>query len=1039
MNSNQNLSIGLARCLRAAFSFVSLIAMFAFGLALGVSPASGQQPPASTGVIEGRVSNAATGAVLGNARVTLDDTGLEITTDGDGRFRIRGVAPGRVTVAVHYVGYDRKAVSVEVVPNGVARADVELSLSDRAGAVSGDTPVALSAFTVVEQREITAQAVAMNEQRMAPNIKNVVALDEYGDLGQENVGDFLRFLPGITIGSAGLTASEISVRGLPSDTTQLMIDGNLVQGAETGRVVPPHVVSLGNVSRVEVTKVPTPDSPASGLGGTVNLMRRSAFERKKPVFTYQIYQLLNTDSGVTFGGGPPGMLPGVSPGYNKPSWSFSYLNPLTENFGVSASGGFTWRKQGLRGRNQTPTWNLVNRFQRQSQHTHIRSIVDTTTAQAGFDWRIKQRHTLYFNYEYKDRWVMVPRDQLVINFGAGATGDASHTQGAATGVGTVTMGGGANQKTTNHNRTTSLRYVFRHDDWEITASAARSSFSLRAQDLENGHLNNVSATLSNLIIRGDGIGVDGSAIPTRFSAVDRAGQAVGIYDGTNYVIDSASSAKRDTENDTLQARIDVKKDFDRLSLRLGTRFNRQDRDHRSKSRTFTFRPNGSAAAADRLAGRFDVFDPVYNATTQTLGGVPVNWISVRKSYELFEQRPDWWVENLATSHTNQVNDSTRLVEEISAFYLRTDFRTLSNKLWLVAGVRYEGTMTEGWGRLNDPNARYVKNANGEIVRNSAGQPVFISADPLVRARQQFQERGAYNKRRYDGYYPSFNATYNLTDNLLLRAGYARTIGRPNLTFIIPGTNIPEEDAPSPRTFSAVNTALKPWTGDNYDLSLESYQIKGGFGSVSVFQKDIKNFFNLVTTELTPEIAADYGIPAGSFDPGDLLSTRTNGGDATIRGVEFMYRQRLLFLPWSFARSFQIFANANKLKLSGERTADFGSYTPSNYAWGVSLIRPKYSIKFTSSHQGQIRRGLQAVSAANGIPADTYNYDGKRERLSLSAEYSFTKFFSVFSSWTNIGGLDVVNLRYAPDTPGYARPTSFGELGSLLTLGIKGEF
>jgi hypothetical protein len=41
MNPNQNLSIGLARCLRAAFSFVSLIAMFAFGLALGVSPASG--------------------------------------------------------------------------------------------------------------------------------------------------------------------------------------------------------------------------------------------------------------------------------------------------------------------------------------------------------------------------------------------------------------------------------------------------------------------------------------------------------------------------------------------------------------------------------------------------------------------------------------------------------------------------------------------------------------------------------------------------------------------------------------------------------------------------------------------------------------------------------------------------------------------------------------------------------------------------------------------------------------------------------------
>lgn len=1009
-------------------------------VAVNPLPVHAQPVPASgTGVVEGRVFDAQTGMALTNARISVDDGEAETTADENGRFRLRGVGAGRVTVTAAYVGYGRKSAQVDVPPDGVVRQEFDLALSNRAGASNQESVVELEAFTIVEQREVTAQALAMNEQRSAPNIKNVVALDEYGDLGQENVGDFLRFLPGITIGSAGLTASEISVRGMPSDTTQLMVDGVLVQGAETGRVVPPHVVSLGNVSRVEVTKVPTPDTPASGLGGTVNLKRRSAFELPEAVFTYQIYQLLNTDSGITFGGGPPGMLPGVSPKYHEPSWSVAYLNPLTENFGVTGSGGFTWRKQGLRGRNQTPTWNLVDGFQRQSQHTHIRSIVETNTAQIGFDLRIKEKHTLAFNYEYKDRWVMVPRDQLVINFGTGATGNATQTQGAANGVGTATMGGGSNQKTTNHNRIASLRYVFRHEDWELSANVARSTYSLRAQDMENGHFNNVSSTISNLVIRGEGIGVDGSAIPTIFTARDRAGQTVNIYDGAAYTINSATSNKRDTENETLQARVDLKREFDDFSLQLGAMLNQQDRDHRARSRTFTFRPNGSTNAADRLAGRFDVFDPVYNAATQSVNGVQANWISVAKAYELFQQNPDWWVENLATSHTNVVNNSTRLVEEISAFYLRADYRALANKLWLVAGVRYEGTMTEGWGALNDPNARYVKDASGAIVRDGGGQPVFITADALERARQQYQERGAYNKRRYDGLYPSFNGTYNLTDDLLLRVGYARTIGRPNLSFIIPGISIPEEDAVSPRTFTAVNTSLRPWTGDNYDLSLESYQIKGGFGSVSLFQKEIKGFFNVVTTELTPALAADFGIPDGTYDRGDLLSTRTNGGDASIRGIEFMYRQRLQFLPWAFGRSLQVFVNATRLKLSGDREADFGSFTPSNFAWGVSFIRPRYSVKFTSSYQGEIRRELATVSAANGIPADTYNYDGSRERLSVSAEYSFFKQLSVYASWANIGGLDLVNRRYAPSTPEYARQASFTEAGSLLTLGIKGEF
>ena len=39
-----------------------------------------------------------------------------------------------------------------------------------------------------------------------------------------------------------------------------------------------------------------------------------------------------------------------------------------------------------------------------------------------------------------------------------------------------------------------------------------------------------------------------------------------------------------------------------------------------------------------------------------------------------------------------------------------------------------------------------------------------------------------------------------------------------------------------------NTGLRPWTADNYDLSLEYYTSKGGLYSVGVFMKNITNFF-----------------------------------------------------------------------------------------------------------------------------------------------------------------------------------------------------
>lgn len=368
-------------------------------LALSPATEAAQDPGLGSGAIEGRVIGAATGAGLGNARVVVEGTGLETNTDGDGRFRLRRLAPGRVILTVSYVGYDRQRADVDVIANTTVQREVELLLSDRAGGAAPDAPVRLAEFTVVEQREITAQALSMNEQRAAPNLISVVALDEYGDLGQENVGDFLRFLPGLTVGSAGLTASEISVRGLPSDTTQIMVDGNVVTSSEAGRVVPPHIVSLANVSRAEVTKVPTPDTSAGGLGGTVNLKRRNAFERKSPLLSYSVYQLLNTDSGITFGGGPRGQLPGVSPKFHEPSWSLSYVHPINGRLGVTAGVGTTWRKRGQDGRNETPTWNLVDRLQRTSQYSHLRSIVKTRTGQVGADWRVGSRDTLSSNVE----------------------------------------------------------------------------------------------------------------------------------------------------------------------------------------------------------------------------------------------------------------------------------------------------------------------------------------------------------------------------------------------------------------------------------------------------------------------------------------------------------------------------------------------------------------------------------------------------------------------------------------------------------------
>ena len=179
-----------------------LLAAGIFFLPTRLLPAQG-----ASGAIEGRVFNAATGAALRNARVSIEGTNRETLTSEDGAYRLASVPAGETRVSVSYLGFDRQTVTVTVPASGAAQRDVELSR----GGTSPDlgATVKLQEFTVVADREMSAQAIAMNEQRNAPNIKSVVALDEYGDRGDENrqqpqahAADYRRFGQTISVCSA---------------------------------------------------------------------------------------------------------------------------------------------------------------------------------------------------------------------------------------------------------------------------------------------------------------------------------------------------------------------------------------------------------------------------------------------------------------------------------------------------------------------------------------------------------------------------------------------------------------------------------------------------------------------------------------------------------------------------------------------------------------------------------------------------------------------------------------------------------------------
>ncbi|MBI4626852.1 MAG: carboxypeptidase regulatory-like domain-containing protein, partial [Verrucomicrobia bacterium] len=247
---------------------------------------------ANTGTIEGRVQNEVTGRFLGNSRVMVKGSDLRVLTDESGSYRITDVPSGPIVLEVFYTGLDPQEISLSVPAGKTVTQDVSLTNQALYGASSKGGVVKLDPFTV-DAAKVTDQAsIAINEQRFAPNIKNIVAVGDVSEQPDGNIGEFLKFMPGVAVAGGGSVPANIYIRGFPPNTTTFTVDGATI--ASTGFGAPDRTVQTSNqtpgtgMSRLEVTKVPTPATAADTMAGSVNMVTRTAFEANRASFVYQV-------------------------------------------------------------------------------------------------------------------------------------------------------------------------------------------------------------------------------------------------------------------------------------------------------------------------------------------------------------------------------------------------------------------------------------------------------------------------------------------------------------------------------------------------------------------------------------------------------------------------------------------------------------------------------------------------------------------------------------------------------------------------------
>jgi len=172
-------------------------------------------------------------------------------------------------------------------------------------------PAGALAQTVEEPTDViivtgtrASQLLALQRKRAAPSIIDVVSADLVGKLPDFNAAEAIQRLPGLSVEIDQGEGRYPVVRGIDSNLNNVTIDGNTVAAPEAGgRRVSLDVIPSDLVSAIEVIKAITPDLDANAVGGSINVVSYSAFDRKDPFLFVSARAGYNEKSGnIPFGG-----------------------------------------------------------------------------------------------------------------------------------------------------------------------------------------------------------------------------------------------------------------------------------------------------------------------------------------------------------------------------------------------------------------------------------------------------------------------------------------------------------------------------------------------------------------------------------------------------------------------------------------------------------------------------------------------------------------------------------------------------------------
>ncbi|MEP9402388.1 TonB-dependent receptor [Sphingomonas sp. VNH70] len=696
---------------------------------------------------------------------------------------------------------------------------------------------------------------ALNVKESADFILDALSAEDIGDLPDLNAGDALIRLPGVSGGGGTGEPESLSVRGFSSEYGLTTLNGRVLTSDRSGRNVRTNLFPSALLGRVAIYKTPTAKMVEGGVSGTVELSTAdplSSLKRSKIDTIVRLtgrYQYDDSVEGITrfnpqgyrvdgsirqalFGrklGIGIGFSHQVLPGTQT---AISAQRPVLD--GALIRPGYT----PITG----PTGQLIFDDDANTRTPDPFEDNEALIAPTGLSYLIeafetkRTAGTLLMTYE--------PSDNLSIKFDGLAARETNYFEQArlynsffGDGIsGTVDSTGFIQNVLFNNVQvdslprerneetdtlTAGLNAKWSSGDWTISPDLFYSNVRLDRFTAEATIRPGTQRALT-YISSGNQYG----AIGVDYLNFDPANPATLLFRGL--ALDRG--ARRDK---SYSGRLDIRRDLDWpivSSIEFGTRY-----ENRRKGESFSTADYNSTA----FQGRF---------STATLQSLRIPFISANAfdRFDADQPIPRSWYQlspfavldgplaGVAPDRLNTAADalaSSVIREETLAGYAMAN---LSGRLF---GVRFRGNVgvraVKTWVRTAGSTGTF------RLTQSNSGVPIFAVDNNTVQPLSQ--------QNAFTDVLPSLNLAFDLTGDLRLRLGAARSIARPPFQNLFPGRRLGVEQelddaglptGPQVLTIAGGNPLLEPYRASNLDLSLEWSPNRDTLAAIAVFHKNI---------------------------------------------------------------------------------------------------------------------------------------------------------------------------------------------------------